>query len=117
MLGSIQSHSAGPRRVRDERTALAATPVAKGLSLYTGHFLESEPDHLWVLGARERYRSRFLRCVECLARSETLGGDVDEAAALYRLAIERDPINEVLHRGLIRALASAGRAAEARDRL
>lgn len=91
-------------------TGLAA--AQKLLSLYPGHFLDSE-DGAWALSYRERLNSKFHRCVDRLTRQLALAEAWDEAAALYRKAIELDPLTEAFHCGLIRCYQAQGRIAEA----
>lgn len=81
--------------------------------LYAGHFLEHEPDHPWILRQRERLRSRFVSMVERLARQLDGAADAPTVVEFYRVAVARDPINEIFNSGLIDALHRAGRRAEA----
>lgn len=85
----------------------------QALLLYTGHFLEHEPDHPWVLQQRERLRCRFVSMAERLARLLGATADTHAAIEIYRFALVRDPINEIFNGGLIDALHRAGRRAEA----
>ena len=73
----------------------------KGLELYQGAFLGSEPDHAWLLPARERLRQRFLRAVLALGRHAEGRGQWDEAAAAYERALEKDSAAEELYRRLM----------------
>ena len=79
------------------------------VTMYTGDLLPEIYDD-WVHGPRAAAQERLLHCLERLAEAEAAG---DEAAALYRQLIARDPLRETAHVGLMRALARAGRLSEA----
>lgn len=99
----------------DNVLAIRTTTVLamRAALLYAGHFLEHEPDHPWILRQRERLRSRFVSMVERLARRLDRTGDALTAVEIYRVAVARDPINEIFNSGLVDALQRAGRRAEA----
>lgn len=81
---------------------LGQTPdPKKALELYQGAFLGSEPDHAWLLPARERLRQRFLRAVLALGRQAESRGQWDEAASAYEHALEKDSAAEELYRRLM----------------
>jgi DNA-binding SARP family transcriptional activator len=88
----------------------AATPV---LDLYRGAFLEQESDAAWVLPARERLRSRFLRFLTHEARRLGEAGHREQVVTLYLQGLEIDPLIEDFHRGLMTAYGGLGRPAEA----
>jgi LuxR family transcriptional regulator, maltose regulon positive regulatory protein len=83
------------------------------LMLYTGHFLEDQEEAHWTLVRRERLRQRLVSIVERCARTLDASADTEAAIDLFRLAVARDPINEVFNCGLMSALARAGRHDEA----
>jgi DNA-binding SARP family transcriptional activator len=85
--------------------------AARLLELYRGHFLASS-DRPWLLPARERLRSKFLRSLEACALASLAEGRYDEAADLFRRGIELDAVAESLYRGLMRCRARQGRIAE-----
>jgi DNA-binding SARP family transcriptional activator len=82
------------------------------LLLYRGSFLpdESEP---WIFAARERLRSRFLRCVGQLG--DVLQGSHSYEALLdfYQRVLEIEPLAEPVYRSLMHCLIDQGRDAEA----
>jgi ATP/maltotriose-dependent transcriptional regulator MalT/DNA-binding SARP family transcriptional activator len=88
----------------------ASTPV---LRLYRGAFLEQESDAAWVLPARERLRSRFLRYLTSEARRLGAAGHREQAVTLYLQGLEIDPLIEDFYRGLMTAYGELGRKSEA----
>jgi LuxR family transcriptional regulator, maltose regulon positive regulatory protein len=69
--------------------------------LYQGHFLQHEPEKLWVLNARHELRDRLLRAIRDAARQCEHTRRWEDAANLYRSGIELDALNEGLYRGLM----------------
>jgi DNA-binding SARP family transcriptional activator len=91
-----------------------ATLAPRLLRLYAGEFLAGE-DAPWALPMRERLRSRLLRALEMLGSMLERQDHVDEAIALYRRAIEVDPLAESFHRRLMVCYRGQARIAEALD--
>lgn len=87
----------------------------QALALYRGAFLRNEPDTAWLLPARDRLRSRFLRLVGRLGCHFEAVGDFESAADLYRRAIEAEPLAEEPYRGLMQCLQRLKKPAEAHD--
>ncbi len=110
-VDAVAFEQAAAQAERSMRTDIERTMHA--MSLYAGHFLEHEPDHPWILQQRERLRSRFVSMVERLARQLDVDADTPAVVEIYRFAVARDPVNETFNSGLIEALHSAGRRAEA----
>src|ERR1700678_970032 len=69
--------------------------------LYQGHFLENEAEKPWILKARQELRDRLLRAIRDTARECEHARRWEDAANLYRSAIELDSLNEGLYRGLM----------------
>lgn len=88
----------------------ASAPV---LNLYRGAFLEHESDAAWVLPAREKLRSRFLRFLTHETRRLVAAGHPEQAVTLYLQGLEIDPLIEDFYLGLMTALSELGRKAEA----
>lgn len=92
---------------------LAAGPepgaLRAAVALYAGDLLPEVYDD-WAAGPRAAARERFLDCLARLADGEP---DEAQAIALYRRLAAADPLRESAHVGLMRALARAGRPAEA----
>jgi LuxR family transcriptional regulator, maltose regulon positive regulatory protein len=86
--------------------------VRRLLLLYRGPFLADEVDP-WIFAARERLRSRFLRCVgdlgAILQGSRSYGAETD----LYQRVLEIEPLAEQVYRALMHCLIAQGRHAEA----
>jgi len=92
-----------------ERVSLqspAGVPVGSEeiLDLYRGGLLGDEEVRGTLLAARNRLRAKFVGRVSQLARELESSHRWDDATSLYRRAIDREPAEETLHSGLIRAL-------------
>lgn len=83
------------------------------LTYYDGPFLPEDMDAAWAMRPRERLEARFGRAVEQLAGLLLAARQTDEAIAWYEHGIDRAPLLETLHQGLIRAALDAGRIAVA----
>jgi DNA-binding SARP family transcriptional activator len=99
---------------RSPATPGFATLASRLLRLYAGEFLAGEDAH-WALPMRERLRSRLLRVLEMLGAMLERQDRVDEAIALYRRAIEVDPLAESFHCRLMVCYRGQARIAEALD--
>jgi LuxR family transcriptional regulator, maltose regulon positive regulatory protein len=95
------------------KEALMAT-AQRMLGLYGGHFLSGD-EVPWAIEARERLPNKFLRSVSELGQCLEREGEWAEVTALYRRAIELDPLAEEFHRGLMLSFRAQGRVAEALD--
>ena len=84
------------------------------LKLYPGHFLHDD-EAPWAIACRERLRSKFLRAGSVIGARLEGAQLLDEAANLYRRALEQDALAETFYRGLIRCLKARGHVAEALD--
>src|ERR1700692_4812567 len=81
--------------------------------LYQGHFLQHETEKPWVLKARQELRDRLLRAIRDAARECEHARRWEDAANLYGSAIEIDPLNEGLYRGLMLCHQQLGDHSEA----
>jgi LuxR family maltose regulon positive regulatory protein len=81
--------------------------------LYQGHFLQHEAEKPWVLKARQELRDRLLRAICDAAREREHARRWEDAANLYRSAIELDSLNEGLYRGLMHCHQQLGDHSEA----
>jgi DNA-binding SARP family transcriptional activator len=99
----------------DSRPGLSDGSVERfdaALDLYQGAFLPMHDDP-WSATLRERLRSKFVRAVRAYsARCDRLG-QRDLAIAVYRRAIEIDPLAEELYHRLMTEYNALGQAAEA----
>jgi LuxR family maltose regulon positive regulatory protein len=80
------------------------------LDLYRGPFCEDE-EGSWIIPVRERWRDRFLGAAERLGQRLEEGKNWDMAIALYRRAIEAEPLAEACYRGLMRCMHAQGDSA------
>ncbi|GAB4424831.1 MAG: AAA family ATPase [Chloroflexi bacterium OHK40] len=81
------------------------------IELYGGELLPEIYDE-WAVGLRAAAHDRYIDCLARLAEREP---DAAQAIALYRRLVAADALRESAHMGLMRALAEAGREAEALD--
>ena len=81
--------------------------------IYQGHFLQHEPEKPWVLKARHDLRDRLLRAIRDAARDCEHARRWEDAATLYRSALEIDSLNEGLYRGLMLCHQELGDHSEA----
>jgi DNA-binding SARP family transcriptional activator len=101
-------------QIEEARFPAGRELAARLLHLYAGPFLAGDDPH-WVLGMRERLRSKLLRALSTLGERLEQQGDRDEAIVLYRRAIEIDPLVEEFHRRLMLCYRAQNRTAEALD--
>ncbi len=83
------------------------------LSLYSGDLLKGEPDAPWLIAARDRLRSKFLRTLKALGVFWEANEAWDKAQSLYERALEIDNVAEEVYRRLMSCYARGGRPAEA----
>jgi LuxR family maltose regulon positive regulatory protein len=83
------------------------------LSLYAGDLLKGEPDAPWIIAARDRLRSKFLRTLKALGGFWEANEAWDKAQSLYERVLEIDNVAEEVYRRLMGCYARAGRPAEA----
>jgi DNA-binding SARP family transcriptional activator len=69
-------------------------------ALYKGPFLGEDGDQPWSFQRRERLRSRFLSAIRSCGMGLERFGQREEAAALYRTALEAEPSAEEIGRTL-----------------
>jgi LuxR family transcriptional regulator, maltose regulon positive regulatory protein len=100
-LERIGSSQASVPRLLDDREEL--------LELYRGGLLGDEPVGAMMLVARERSRRQFVQRVSQVAKTLADSNRWEEVTSWYLRAIEREPIEESLHRGLMHSLRVQGR--------
>jgi ATP/maltotriose-dependent transcriptional regulator MalT/DNA-binding SARP family transcriptional activator len=86
--------------------------VRRLLLLYRGPFLADGADP-WMFEARERLRSKFLRCVGELAGILRTSHSHGAETELYQRVLEIEPLAEPMYRSLMHCLIAQGRQAEA----
>jgi DNA-binding SARP family transcriptional activator len=87
--------------------------LARGVTLYRGDFLEGfeldeEKFDQWVLAERDRLHRMALRAHAQLIESQTRRGAVDEAVATAHQSLRIDPLQESVHRTLMRLYMESG---------
>ena len=88
----------------------------RAMQLYRGRFLENDGDPAWALAARDRLHSKYLRCAHSLGTALERVGQWEEAALLYRRALEGlDGLAEGFYRRLMVCCQELGRHVEALD--
>jgi DNA-binding SARP family transcriptional activator len=102
--------------LRFERLALDQTPpaLAEAAALYRGDLLEGfvvdeDPFEQWLLGERERLRDLALEVLARLLRHQDAVGLTGPAVQTARRLLVLDPLQEAVHRVLMRLYAQAGR--------
>jgi LuxR family transcriptional regulator, maltose regulon positive regulatory protein len=96
--------------IGSELPSLAELPGAidEVLDLYRGPLLGAEESSGPILVARDRLRGKFLLVVSRLAKQLEQLRCWDEMTSLYLRAIEREPSEEALRRGLLHAVHGQG---------
>lgn len=87
--------------------------LAKAVAMYRGDFLEGfeldeEKFDQWVLAERDRLHRMALRAHGQLVESQTRRGAVDEAIATAHQSLRIDPLQESVHRTLMRLYMESG---------
>ncbi|HEX6087277.1 MAG TPA: BTAD domain-containing putative transcriptional regulator [Thermoanaerobaculia bacterium] len=100
-----------------EFESLVATGTAEALDpatrLYTGDFLDGfqideEKFDQWVLAERDRLHRMALRAHAQLVEQLTRSGSLDEAIAIAQQSLRLDPLQESMHRTLMRLYLQSG---------
>jgi DNA-binding SARP family transcriptional activator len=91
----------------------AAAVGRRLIDAYPGHFLAGDEDQPWLMGMRDRLRSKLVRTVLALGRRLQAEGRREDAVALYGRALELDNLAEDLYRNLMLCYRELGRPAEA----
>ncbi len=87
--------------------------VEKALEFYKGHFMSSDGSDPWIIGPRERLRSRFIRTlISHCTHLEQMGED-EQAVHWYSRALEMENLSEELYQGLIQCCLRLGHRANA----
>ncbi len=103
-----------------ERFAAEQTPesLEQAAALYRGDLLEGfvvdeEPFEEWLLEERERLRDLAMETLARLLQHQRLEGAATAAIHTARRLLALDPLQEIVHRLLMRLLVQAGRPDEA----
>jgi DNA-binding SARP family transcriptional activator len=98
--------------VREFERLVADGDPEHALALCRGELLEGLEDE-WALARRQRHRERVVELLEALAAAAQAREDVRAALEWTRQQAERDPLDEEVHRRLMRRLEAAGERAAA----
>jgi LuxR family transcriptional regulator, maltose regulon positive regulatory protein len=98
-------------RIGAQEQSSPGLPAAREeiLELYRGGLLGDEAVNGTLLVARDRLRNKFVRRVSELAKELESTHRWDDLTSLYQRAIDREPAEESLRRGLTRSLQIMGR--------
>ncbi len=88
-------------------TSACRQALEKALDLYRGDLLEGCSEH-WCLVDRERLRVLHLRVLRRVQRDSRLRGDFEAAISLGHQLLNLDPLQEDVHRELMRCHVEAG---------
>jgi DNA-binding SARP family transcriptional activator len=101
---------------RFERAVQQGTPeaLARAAELYAGDLLDGfvideAPFEEWLLGERERLRELALEALARLLAHQRKSGATEPAIQTARRLLALDPLQEPVHRALMRLYAEAGR--------
>jgi pentatricopeptide repeat protein len=83
------------------------------LSLYGGELLKGEMDAPWLIAARDRVRSKFIRTLKLLGGYWEERQVWHQVVNIYERALEIDSLAEDIYRRLMRCYVRAGQPAEA----
>ena len=95
-----------------------SSALADALALYQGEFLEGltiqePPFEDWLLGERERFRERALEGLGRLLVEQQAAGATEAAVQTALRLLALDPLQEPVHRALMRLYAETGRRGSA----
>jgi DNA-binding SARP family transcriptional activator len=107
--------------VAEFETLLAAgteESLTKAIALYRGDFLDGftiteEKFDQWVLGERDRLHRAAIRAHSYLLELQSKHDSIDEATATAQSALRIDPLQEAMHRTLMRLYVQSGDLAAA----
>jgi len=92
----------------------AAMDLAQqAMARYTGAFLAGDDEAAWLLGRRDRLRSRYLRLVAAHGAALERLGQRNQAAECYRRALELEPLAEEIYQSLMRCYLEQDEPAQA----
>ncbi len=100
-------------RAADAPIEQLSTLATQVLDLVDGPLFVADEALPALLSARERWQARWVRELASIGERLERAGRAEAAVAVYRRAVEQDPLAEALTRRLMSALAALGRRAEA----
>jgi LuxR family transcriptional regulator, maltose regulon positive regulatory protein len=93
-------------------SAGACEPV-QALRLYGGEAFAAETLQAWMLAARDRWRSKFLRVVRIVGAAQESNAGWQQAIETYEAGIRADPLCEEFYQAVMLGLLKQGKTAEA----
>jgi predicted ATPase/DNA-binding SARP family transcriptional activator len=122
-VDAFESALAAASRQRQARQAQApgsqggaAGPLAdllRAIAAYGGEFLAGMSTGEWAHARRDELRRRFETALLAAGRLHAAAGRHQAAVALFRRAVEHEPLNESAHRELMSSWAKLGETARA----
>jgi len=85
----------------------------KAIHFYRGSFLPKETLEPWADSLRERFRNKFLRCVERLGHHWEASGEWEKAVDCYEQGLEADDLIEEFYQHLMICFQKLGQVAKA----
>jgi predicted ATPase/DNA-binding SARP family transcriptional activator len=97
---------------KDPDTSESIQALEQAVGLYQGDLLPGFYED-WVIHERQRLQNTFIAALRILVSGHERAQQYGQALAHTRRALEIDPLDEELHRDLMRLLAAAGQPAAA----
>ena len=102
-----------PNAIDSHQVAISPAQSMHVLRQYRGEAFASEALQPWMLAARDRWRSKFLRAIRLVGAAQETSAAWDAAEAVYQSGLEADPLCEEFYQALINCYLKQGKAAEA----
>jgi predicted ATPase/DNA-binding SARP family transcriptional activator len=115
-LAAASRQRPAPQAQAPDSQGAAAGPLAgllRAIAAYGGDFLAGMSTGEWAHARRDELRRRFETALLAAGRLHTVAGRHQAAAALFRRAVEHEPLNESAHRELMSSWAKLGETARA----
>jgi len=85
----------------------------KAVGIYRGHFLPTDAKEPWAISLRERFRAKFMQCINSLGSCWMEGGRYDKAIQVFMNGLEIDDLAEEFYQYLMVCYNQLGQQAEA----
>ena len=102
-----------PNAINPRQAPISPAKSLQVLRQYRGEAFVSEAVQPWMLAARDRWRSKFLRAVRVVGAAQETSADWDKAEVVYQSGLEADPLCEEFYQSLIGCYLKQGKTAEA----
>lgn len=103
----------GKHHEREGRMTQALTCYQEAIDLYRGDFLPEDRHTSWVENKRNELKNQFLDLLLSTARIHETRGSFRKATALYKKALQTDPLLEEACQRVMRLLSEQGKRSEA----